>query len=110
MEATVTALQLFVPILATIVGAAIACSSVPLNQWFNLRATLSQWLREQRARVYADPVDSVDNLASKLLRMAKAPSAEQEQLYEAFAAYARACSVRDLYAPPGNLRSRGGGT
>jgi hypothetical protein len=56
------------------------CSSVPLNQWFNLRATLSQSLREQRARVYADLVDSVGNLAIKLLRMATVPSAEQEQL------------------------------
>ena len=53
---------------------------MPLNQWFNLRATLSHSLREQRARVYADLVDTVGNLASKLLRMATVPSAEQEQL------------------------------
>lgn len=80
MKATLTSLQLFVPILAPLSAPPLLCSSVPLNQWFNLRATLGQSLREQRARVYADLVDSVGNLAIKLLRMATVPSAEQEQL------------------------------
>lgn len=54
MEETVPVFQIVVPIVAAIVGACIALSSVPLNQWLNRRATRDQWLREKRARVYAD--------------------------------------------------------
>ena len=80
------------------------CSSVPLNQWFNLRATLSQWLLEQRTRVYADLVDSVDNLVSVVFLLANAPIAHQivegddMQRYKvASANFRRACSVAEAY-------------
>lgn len=72
MEETVPVFQIVVPIVAAIVGACIALSSVPLNQWLNRRATRDQWLREKRARVYADLVDSVDNLVSVVFLLANA--------------------------------------
>jgi hypothetical protein len=106
VEETVPVFQIVVPIVAAIVGACIALSSVPLNQWLNRRATRDQWLREKRARVYADLVDSVDNLVSVVFLLANAlidhqiVDGDDMQRYNvASANFRRACSVTDLYAP-----------